>query len=92
VPVLNASAFAWLLPALAFSVVLLAASTWCRPVVAATGLGLAWACAVGAAGIVRRADAVLAPGLLLGYTALGIAAAVVLRLRLHHLTEPGSSA
>jgi hypothetical protein len=92
VPVLNASAFAWLLPALAFSVVLLAASTWCRPVVAATGLGLAWVCTVGAAGLVGRPDAVLTPALLLGYTALGTAAAVVLRLRLHHLTEPGSSA
>lgn len=92
VPVLNASAFAWLLPALAFSVVLLAASTWCRPVVAATGLGLAWACSVGAADVIRRPDALLAPGLLLGYTALGIGAAVVLRLRLHHLTEPGSAA
>jgi hypothetical protein len=92
VPGLTATAFAWLLPALAFSVVLLAASTWCRPVVAATGLGLAWACAVGAAGVARRADAVLTPTLLLAYTALGLVAAVVLRLRLHHLTEPGSSA
>jgi hypothetical protein len=90
VPALNAFTFAWLLPALAFAVVLLAASTFCRPVLAATGLGLAWACAVGAAGLARRADAVLMPAVLLGYVALGIAAAVVLCLRLHHLTEPGS--
>ena len=90
VPGLDRTAFAWLLPALAFSAVVLAASTWVRPVVAAVALGLGWACAVGGAGIVRNATAVLDPTPLLGYCALGLIAVVVLRVRLRHLTRPGS--
>jgi len=82
VPGLDATAFAWLLPALAFSAVVLAASTWCRPAVAATAVALGWACAVGSAALVRDAAAVLTPTLLAGYCLLGVAAVLVLRLRL----------
>jgi hypothetical protein len=82
VPGLDVTAFAWLLPALAFSAVVLAASTWCRPVVAATAVGLGWVCAVAAAGLVRDAAAVLTPTLLPVYCLLGVAAAFVLHLRL----------
>lgn len=90
VPGLDATAFAWLLPALAFSVVVLAASTWCRPAAAATAVALGWACAVGTAGLVREPAAVLTPMLLAGYCLLGVAAAVVLRLRLRAIPSPGS--
>ena len=89
VPGLDATAFAWLLPALAFSAVVLAASTWCRPLVAATAVGLGWACAVAVAAAVRDAAAVLTPTLLAGYCLLGAAAALVLRLRLRN-PSPGS--
>lgn len=90
VPGLAAGAFAWLLPALAFSAVVLAASTWCRPAVAATAVGLAWACAVGTAAVAREATAVLTPVLLAGYGLLGAAAVLVLRRRLRSIPPPGS--
>jgi Putative zinc-finger len=87
---LGRMAFAWLLPALAFSLLVLAASTRFRPVQVGGVLALGWAGAVMTAVIVRDATAVLEPGLLVGYTAVGIAAALVLRLRLHSPTPPGS--
>ena len=90
VPGMHATAFAWLLPALAFSAVVLAASTWCRPAVAASAVGLGWACAVGAAALVRDVGAVLAPTLLPGYCLLGVAAGLVLHLRLRRNTFSGS--
>lgn len=89
-PALAWSAVAWLLPASAFTAVVLAASTWTRPLVVASALGIAWACAVGAATAGRDPAAVLAPGLLLVYAAVAAAAVIVLRLRLHHLTLLGS--
>lgn len=90
VPALSWTAVTWLLPALAFTVVVLAASTWTRPTVAAVGLGIAWACAVGAAAVGRDPYAVLAPSLLLVYAVVGAAAALVLRLRIRRLTPLGS--
>jgi hypothetical protein len=89
-PALSWTAVAWLLPALAFTTVVLAASTWTRPTVAAIGLGVAWACAVAAASLDRQPAAVLTPTLLAFYVALGVTAALVLRLRLRHLTLLGS--
>ena len=90
VPGRGAETVAWLLPALAFSAVVLAASTWCRPAVAGTGLALAWACAVVTAALMREVTAVLAPVPLLGYCAVGLAAAAVLSRRLRRPIQPGS--
>lgn len=90
VPALSWTSVAWLLPALAFTVVVLAASTWTRPTVAAVGLGIAWACAVGAAAFGRDPYAVLTPSLLLVYAVMGAAAAIVLSLRIRRLTPLGS--
>jgi len=90
VPGLDAAAFAWLLPALAFTAVVLAASTWCRPAVAATAVGLGWAGAVGTAAVLRDATAVLTPTLLAAYCLLGGGSALVLRLRLRAIPPPGS--
>jgi len=90
VPALSWTAVSWLLPALSFTAVTLAASTWTRPAIAGVGLGIAWACAVGSAAAQQDPAAVLDPALLLVYAAVGVAAALVLRLRLRHLTLLGS--
>jgi len=90
VPALSWTAVSWLLPALSFTAVTLAASTWTRPAVAGVGVGIAWACAVGSAAAQQDPAAVLDPALLLVYAAVGVAAALVLRLRLRHLTLLGS--
>jgi len=90
VPALSLSAVTWLFPALAFTVVVLAASTWIRPTVAAVSLGIAWACAVGVAAVGRDPYAVLAPSLLFVYAVVGATAAFVLRLRIRRLTPLGS--
>lgn len=90
VPGLSWTAFTWLLPALAFTALTLTASTWTRPTYAALGLGIAWACAVGAAALDRDPYAVLAPAPLLVYAVAGIAAALTLRLRIRRLTPLGS--
>jgi hypothetical protein len=89
-PALSWTAVAWLLPALSFTAVVLAASTWTRPTVAAVALGVAWSGAVATAAFDRQPAAVLAPALLVLYAAVGLAAALVLRLRLRHLTLLGS--
>lgn len=90
VPGLGGATVAWLLPALAFSAVVLAASTWVRPAAAGAGLALAWAVAVGSAGVARDVTAVLAPVPLLGYCAVGLAAVAVLSRRLRRPIQPGS--
>lgn len=86
VPALSWGAVSLLLPALAFTAVMLAASTWTRPSYAGFGLGIVWACAVGAAAVGQNPAGVLAPGLLFVYAAIGVAAALVLRLRIANLT------
>jgi hypothetical protein len=89
-PGLSWTAVSWLLPALAFTAVTLAASTWIRPIFAGAALGVAWVCAVGVASVGGQAPAVLRPALLPVYTAAGVAAALVLRVRIHRLTLLGS--
>jgi hypothetical protein len=89
-PGLSWTAVTWLLPALAFTALTLAASTWTRPTFAGLGLGIAWACAVGEAAFDQDPYAVLAPSLLLVYAVVGIAAVLVLRLRIRRLTPLGS--
>jgi len=90
VPGLSWTVVSWLLPALAFTAVILAASTWTRPSFAGVGLGIAWACAVGTAAFAEDPYAVLAPSLLLIYAVVGIAAVLVLRLRIRRLMPLGS--
>jgi hypothetical protein len=90
-PGLSWSAVSWLLPALALTAVVLAASTWARPGAVAVVVGVGWVTAVGAASLAREPAAVLAPALLLTYAVLGAAAALVLCLRIRHLARPGSS-
>jgi hypothetical protein len=90
-PDLSWSGVSWLLPALAFTAVVLAGSTWARPGAVAVVLGIGWMAAVGSASLAREPVAVLAPVLLLTYAVLGVAAVVVLFLRFHRLTGPGSS-
>jgi hypothetical protein len=90
VPALSWTAVSWLLPALAFTAVLLAACTWVRPSIASVGLGVAWVCAVGSATAEHDPAAVVGPALLLVYAAVGLAAALVFRLRIRHLTLLGS--
>lgn len=88
IPNLSWTAVSWLLPASALTAVLLAAATWTRRALVGAGLGLGWAGAVGAASLSRDPTAVLAPTLLLVYAAVGVAAMLLLRLRLRHLTLP----
>jgi anti-sigma factor RsiW len=90
IPSLSWSTVSWLLPALAFTAMLLAASTWVRPSYASVGLGVAWACAVGSATVDQDPAAVLGPALLVVYAAFGVIAAFVFRLRIRHLTLLGS--
>ena len=89
-PGLTWTTVGWLLPALAFTAVVLAASTWSRPATTAAALAIAGSAAVGASTIDRDPAAVLAPAPLVGYAVVGVVAAVVLRLRIHHLTRSGS--
>jgi hypothetical protein len=84
------AAISWLFPALAFTAVLLAAATWIRPALAGAGLAVVWVCAVGSAARNQDPAAVLTPGLLLVYAALGVAAVLVFRIRIRHLTLLGS--
>jgi hypothetical protein len=86
VPALSWTVVSWLLPALAFTAVMLAASTWTRPTVTGVGLGIVWVCAVGSAAIDDNPAAVLDPPLLLIYVAIGVAATAVLHLRIRRLT------
>jgi Putative zinc-finger len=86
IPGLSWTAVAWLVPAVSFTAVVLAATTWIPPVPAAAGVTVGWFCAVAGSGLATDAAAVLAPALLFGYAALGLAALFVLRLRIHHLT------
>jgi hypothetical protein len=91
IPALTWTAVSWLLPALAFTAIVLAASTWARPAAVAVVLGVGWVTAVGAA--TRESDPaeVLAPALLITYAVLGMVAVLVLCLRIHHLARLGRS-
>ena len=71
----------WLLPALAFTAVVLALSTWLPATVAATAVAVGWVGAVGSAAVTRDPYAVLAPRLQLLYLVVGFAAGVVLVTR-----------
>ncbi|MCW2742032.1 MAG: integral rane protein [Blastococcus sp.] len=91
IPAMSWTAVSWLLPALAFTATVLAASTWARPSVVAVLLGVGWVLTVGAASRASNPAAVLAPALLLTYAVLGVAAVLVLCLRIRHFARLGSS-
>jgi hypothetical protein len=91
IPALSGTAVSWLLPALAFTAVVLAASTWARPSAVATVLGVGWVVAVVSASRARDPAAVLTPVLLVTYAVLGCVAVLVLCLRIRHLARLGSS-
>ncbi len=89
VPAWTWTTVAWLLPAMALTALVLAASTWMRPTVAALGLGLAWLCVVVVATVERHPVAVLAPSKLLVYAVVGVCAFLVFQFRIHHLNPRG---
>lgn len=84
-------AFAWLAPALAFILVVLAASTWIDPVPAGGAVALTWAAVV--AESTRAGDPFLAVdgALQAGYLALAAVAALALALRFRLLSYPGGT-
>lgn len=84
-PALSSSALLWLVPALALTAGTLTASTWVRPTRAAGVFGAAWLGAVASAAAQRDPAAVLALPLLLAYTVLGVAALLVLVLRVRQV-------
>ena len=77
-----AVAAAWLVPALGFTAVLLAASTWVDPAKPAVVLATGWVLAVTFASVNGVSEAVYEPLALLLYAAVGSAAVVVLVVRL----------
>jgi hypothetical protein len=91
VPARSGTAVSWLLPALAFTAVVLAASTWTRPGAVASVLGVGWVVSVGSASLTREPAIVLTPALLVVYSVLGTAAVLVLCIRIRHLARLGSS-
>jgi hypothetical protein len=91
VPALSGSAVSWLLPGLAFTAVVLAASTWARPSAVAIVLGVGWVITVGSATRGHDPAAVLTPALLATYAVLGCVAVLVFCLRIRHLARLGSS-
>jgi hypothetical protein len=91
IPAYGRTGVLWLIPALAFTSVLLAASTWINPTHVAIFLACVWTVAVMSATRVLDPEVVLAPSLLLSYVGLGLAAALVLRVRISSLTMYGSA-
>jgi hypothetical protein len=90
VPALSWTAVSWLVPALALTATTLAVSTWVRPTIAATGLGVLWIAVVADATVDLNPAAVLSPALLVAYAGLGLVATLVLRVRLRRISPPSS--
>jgi len=91
IPAMSWTAVSWLLPALAFTAVVLAGSTWARPGAVAAVLGAGWVVAVGSASRASDPAAVLTPALLIAYAVAGGVAVLVLCVRIRHLARLGSS-
>lgn len=92
-PLSGASAVAWVLPSLAFTVAVLGASSWVDPSAGALAVGAAWVGAVAVAARLGDVLAVVAPLALVGYVALLVAGSLVLTLstpawRLHGQWSP----
>jgi hypothetical protein len=88
-PVPGWAAAGWLLPALAFTAVVLALATWIPSTVAAAAVAVAWAGAVGAAAAAWEPLAVVAPRMQLIYILLGLAGAGVFAARLRRADITG---
>jgi hypothetical protein len=82
-------AFAWLAPALAFILAVLAASTWCDPVVAGGCVAVGWAAVVTSA--LRTDDPLLpvAAAAQPAYLVAAVLAGVLLAARIHRSRIPG---
>jgi hypothetical protein len=79
-PLDGATAVAWVLPSLAFTLVVLGAGSWVDPWAAAVAVGAGWVAAVAVSARLGDALAVLAPTALVGYAALVVAGALILVL------------
>jgi Putative zinc-finger len=82
-------AFVWLVPALAFILIVLTASTWIDPLIAGGVLALGWAFAVSAVGTGHSPAAAVSGPAQFVYMGLALAAAAVLTLRIRHSNPPG---
>ena len=77
-------AAAWLLPALGFIAVVLAAGTWVDPVYAAAALAVGWVSAVGWAVVQREPHSLFSVGAIAAYVAIGALATTVFVTRIRH--------
>jgi hypothetical protein len=79
-PLDGAAGVAWVLPALAFTVIVLGAGSWVDPWAAAVAVGAGWVTAVTMSARLGDVLAVVAPTALVAYAALGIAGVLILAL------------
>jgi hypothetical protein len=79
-PLDGATGVAWVLPALAFTVVVLGTGSWVDPGAAAVAVGAAWVTAVALSARLGDVLAVLAPSAIVGYVVLIVAGALILAL------------
>lgn len=79
-PLDGATAVAWVLPSLAFTLVVLGAGSWVDPWTAAVAVGAGWVTAVSVSARFGDVLAVLAPFALVGYVVLIVAGVLVLAL------------
>ena len=78
----------WLAPALAFVLLVLAASTWVEPLVAGGSIAVGWAIAIAAVTRVDDPVAAVAATTQPAYLAVALGAAVVLALRIRRSSAP----
>jgi hypothetical protein len=79
-PLHGATGVAWVLPALAFTIIVLGAGSWIDPWAAAVGVGAMWVSAVAVSARLGDVLAVLAPSAVIGYLAIIVAGALILAL------------
>jgi Putative zinc-finger len=79
-PLEGATAVAWVLPSLGFTLVVLGAGSWVDPWAAAVAVGVGWVAAVAVSARLGDVLAVLAPSALVGYAALVVAGTLILAL------------
>jgi len=79
-PLDGATGVAWVLPALAFTVLVLGAGSWVDPWAAAVTVGAGWVTAVAVSARLGDVLAVLAPSAVVGYVVLIVAGALLIAL------------
>ena len=79
-PLDGATGVAWVLPALAFTLLVLGAGSWVDPWAAAVTVGAGWVTAVAVSARLGDVLAVLAPSAVVGYVVLIVAGALVIAL------------